>query len=334
MTTASQGRTTSEKLVYAAFSRTLGVDNFSVTDGFFELGGTSLLAVRLFADLERVLGRRMPLATLLEASTVESLSAVFRSSESSQWECLTPIQTKGNRPPLFCIHAGDVHVMMYRHLAECLGDDQPVYGLEPVGLRRDRAPLETLREMATAYTADLRAQSPHGPYRLLGHCLGGAIALEVASQLEELGETVDVLAVCDGGLPVRRPLSKQLRALRHVSPAEAITHVKSLAKTRLARSSIPVSIFKKSQGELVTHSVKFASRRAFLRYTPRRCRAPITLIRSSEDVERWGHRLEQRWSLLTPAIDVRVVDVPHSQMFDQDQVERVAEIMRPLLTDS
>ncbi len=58
---------------------------------------------------------------------------------------------------------------------------------------------------------------------------------------------------------------------------------------------------------------------------------PITFVRSSDAVQRWGKSIEGRWSALTPTLDVFVIPVRHSAMFHQNEVEKVAALLRPLL---
>ena len=185
-----------------------------VRETFFELGGDSLLAARLFAEIERRSGRRLPLATLFEAPTVEALAEVLR---RRGWEpvrsSLVAIQPLGSKRPLYCIHPHGGHVLCYRELADALGPDQPVYGLEARGLDGREAPYESIEAMAAHYVREIRAAHPHGPYALAGYCLGGTVAFEMARQLVAQGETVSLLAMFQAD---RRPaVSRGRRIARH-----------------------------------------------------------------------------------------------------------------------
>ena len=169
-----------------------------IEDDFFELGGTSLLAARLFGKIEETFKLSIPLVTLLQAATIKKLTDVIRASDSPRSaNSLVAIQPNGDRPPLFCIHGESGNLLMYRSLARCLGPDQPVYGLQPQGLDGKQAPLTTIEDMAARYIKEIQVIQPAGPYFLAGYCMGGTIAFEMAQQLRWQGQRVDLLALLD-----------------------------------------------------------------------------------------------------------------------------------------
>jgi len=180
----------------------LGVRSVSVRDNFFALGGHSLLAVRLFARIENVLGRRLPLATLFQAPTIEQLAAVMRKEGwSAPWSSLVVIQGGGGRPPFFCVPGVGGNVVGFHMLARHLGADQPVYGLQARGLDGVAPPDTSVEEMAAHYVAQMKAIVPCGPYYLGGASFGGKVAFEMARRLESEGEKVALLALFDTFAP-------------------------------------------------------------------------------------------------------------------------------------
>jgi len=176
----------------------LGVEAVSPDQNFFDLGGDSSLAVRMFSEIEKTFGVKLPLATLYEAPTVEELARVLRSeSSASRWSPLVVIQPLGSRPAFFCMHGAGGTVLIYRELSRHLGSDQPFYGLQSQGLDGSCPALETVEEMAALYIKEIRRTQPYGPYFLGGYCGGGTIAYEVAQQLRADGEEVALLAMFD-----------------------------------------------------------------------------------------------------------------------------------------
>ena len=106
-----------------------------IHDSLFELGGTSLLAVRLFTQIEKTFGKNFPLATLFQASTAEQLVTLLQQSEwSAPWSSLVAIQPSGSKPSLFCIHGAGGDVLFYYNLVRHWSLEQPVYGLQAQGL--------------------------------------------------------------------------------------------------------------------------------------------------------------------------------------------------------
>jgi FkbH-like protein len=176
-------------------------DAVGITDDFFSLGGTSLLAVRLCAQIEKGLTHKVPLATFFRAPTVEQLArAIERAHSRHERSSLVAIQHKGTRPPLVLVHgAGGGVLWGYANLAAHLGHDQPVYAFEP--RHNKSANLLTVEDMAAQYVRDLRAFQPKGPYYLGGYCFGGYVAYEMARCLERDGEQIGLLVLLDSAAP-------------------------------------------------------------------------------------------------------------------------------------
>jgi amino acid adenylation domain-containing protein len=187
-----------EKTIARIWSKILKVKRVGLYDNFFELGGHSFAAVVLLTELRKVTGRTLPLAMLFEASTVEAMANILRKDGwVPSWSSLVPIQTRGSKPPLFLVHGAEGNVLLYRGLANHLGMDQPVYGLQSLGLNADAHFQTTVQEMAAHYLKEIIAVQPHGPYFLGGYCLGGVIAFEMAQQLKSLGEKTEIVIMLD-----------------------------------------------------------------------------------------------------------------------------------------
>lgn len=190
-----------ERALCAQWQRLLQRERVGVTDDFFDMGGYSLLAVRMFTELHDRHGIDIPLATLIEHPTVAGLAGVLRSAgvnaSVKTWRPLVTLQQGRGGEPLFLFHAVGGNVMNYQPLLAALAADQPVYGLQSIGLDGAAKLLTSIGDMADAYLAEIRSVQPRGPYFLAGGSMGGIIALEVARKLKAEGETIALLAMFD-----------------------------------------------------------------------------------------------------------------------------------------
>jgi aspartate racemase len=187
-----------ERLLVGLWEEVLEQPGIGVRDDFFALGGHSLMAVALFARIEQVLGVALPLATLFRSPTVEALArAITAGRRPSDERSLVPIRTDGHRPPLFAVPGVGGNVLCFHELAAQLPGDRPFFGLQSRGLVADQAPLDRIEEIASAYIAEVREVQPRGPYHLIGACMGGVIAYEMARQLRAEGEAVDLLGLLE-----------------------------------------------------------------------------------------------------------------------------------------
>jgi phthiocerol/phenolphthiocerol synthesis type-I polyketide synthase E len=187
-----------EETLAGVWRKVLGIDKIGVHDNYFDLGGDSVLAVHLFAEIEKAFQTKLPLATLFEAPTISAIARILRrEAPASGWSPLVAIQPAGSRPPFFCIHGAGGGVLLYRDLSRRLGSDQPFYGLQAQGQDGSCSPLTSIEDMAALYVKEIQRVRPHGPYFLGGYCAGGTIAYEVAQRLQAAGEEVGLLAMFD-----------------------------------------------------------------------------------------------------------------------------------------
>lgn len=173
-----------ERTLADLLAELLNVPIMGIHDNFFEMGGTSLTAMRLMLTLEKRYGVDIPIAALIEKPTVEGLAERLRArSAILEFDPLVPIRTTGNRPPLFLVHPLGGHVLCYLSLAKALPAEQPVYALQASGSGQGSTPLPSIEAMANDYIAAIRRVQPEGPYFLGGWSLGGFVAYEMARQL-------------------------------------------------------------------------------------------------------------------------------------------------------
>jgi acyl transferase domain-containing protein/thioesterase domain-containing protein len=267
-------RTDTEKTIAALWAELLGVSNVGLDANFFDLGGHSLLAVQVINKLKKKTGRPLALTALMEAPTVESLALLIDPEGSAAAGALEPIcpaiaptpmpaiaapvvaaiaavaaprepgqanralvtirKGTGARQPLYFVHDGLGETLLYRSLAHQLDGGPTVYGLQPAQ-RADGSYIHTrIVDMAAAHLRQVRAQQPHGPYFLAGLCAGGVIAMEMAWQLQQAGETVAFVGIMDAAdvkaaeIPWRGAKLRWQRILGAVDRAGGLAHATPL----------------------------------------------------------------------------------------------------------
>jgi aspartate racemase len=297
----------------------LGKSPIGVRQNFFELGGHSLLAVRLMYRIEQVCGKRLPIATLLQAPTVEDLANMMRQKGwSPSWSSLVPIQPNGSKPPLFCIHGAGGTVIVYRELAQHLGPDQPMYGLQAQGLDGKQPCFTRVEDMAKHYIKEIRTIQSEGPYFIGGLSFGGTVAYEMAQQLKAQGESIGLLFMFDTFPGKYETASDLLVKLWRLPRRDQFDYIKrktrhyqqSLGK-RLNRFFLPRAL----------KNVRSGINQAGMQYMIRPYPGPLTLFRASEKSLRGTRDVYAGWKDLAGGC-LEVYEIPggHVSILAEPQV--------------
>ena len=183
-------RTEVEQVLAQIWAEVLRVERVGIYDNFFDLGGHSLLAVRVVQSIEKRIARSVRMADIFQSPTVEQLSRLLHNNEpAAPWSSLVPLQTNGFKPPFFWVH-GEVS---NAYLPRYLDAEQPLYGLNHQSTDGQRALYTRVEDIATHYLEEILTVQRRGPYRFGGNCFGGLVAFEMAKQLQERGQKVDLL---------------------------------------------------------------------------------------------------------------------------------------------
>jgi acetoacetyl-CoA synthetase len=188
---------TPESLLTGLWEDVFGFSPIGPQDDFFQLGGNSIHAARLVAKIRTLTGRDLPLECLLYAPTIERLAQLMRTGENLSSSRLVTLREGNRERPLFFAHSMSGTVMELWALARELDCHCAVYGIHGRGFREGEAPGSRVEDMAADYVKQIRSVQPHGPYALAGFSMGGLIALEIAQQLSQCGEKVELLALVD-----------------------------------------------------------------------------------------------------------------------------------------
>ncbi|WP_425071649.1 type I polyketide synthase [Sagittula sp. S175] len=334
----------------------LGVTNVGVEDSFFDLGGHSLIAVRLFAMVKKAFRVDFPISVLFEAPTIRACARLIEAEVGPVEGAAPAAPVKrfrhlvamhdgdgGPRQPFFLIAGMFGNVLNLRHLAHLLGTDRPFYGVQARGLYGGEAPHETIEEAARDYIAEMRQVQPEGPYMLGGFSGGGITAYEVARQLEAMGQEVSLVVMLDTPLPQRRPLEPVDRALIQLAQAreKGVTYPFIWAKNRIAweiaRRRAPEAT---AATGFHNAEIEAAFYRAISAYKVHTWSGRLVLFRPPL-VGKWrvsGGRLvnsertyvleDNDWRSVAPQVEVHEVPGDHDSMVLEPNVRVLAGLMR------
>jgi thioesterase domain-containing protein len=243
---------------------------------------------------------------------------------------LITLQPEGVRRPLFLVHPLAGLVFLYHELALHLGPDQPVYGLQSIGIAGEASPLIQIEVMAERYLAAIRQVQPEGPYQLAGWSFGGKLALEMAQQLQKTGESVALLAIID-----TRLYSTSFATFRHGSRvfltsmlpylwpyiSDYLSLQSALPRPEPAEPAGQTKLpkFKTSEFKRLLQVFQ-ANVRADSRYRPQRYPGQVTLFKTAQQDSTWG------WGdIAVNGVELHQIPGHHMNVLRPPQVQVLAE---------
>lgn len=333
-----------ELTVWRIWREHFGTAPVDVNSDYFELGGSSLGAVRLLAAVGQQTGVRLPLEAVLRAPTVAAMAALVRAggTEDAQMSSLITIRSGARAPVLVCVHPIGGTVLWYRHLADALPAGVSVLGLQARGLDIRLEADTSIPAMARHYVADTLTTCPAGRVVLVGYSFGGLVAHEMAYQLAAAGTPpagvllLDTSITEEPGDPPSRArllwslaghalgLDVDVEELVVLAPEERARRILDLAT---ARGTLPPAFGTDRLHRLIDiYQVNSDAERAF---RPGRYQGTVDLVRPRE-----GRTDKESLAIWKRAASggIRVHDVPgdHFNLIAEDNVHHVAGVVQRL----
>lgn len=316
-------RNPAERLLAEIWEEILNLERVGIHDNFFDLGGHSILAVRLAAEVERKFRKNIPVAMPFQAPTIAHMAKALSRLGDATPSSIIAVQTAGRRIPFFCVHGDDAHVSLARHL----GPDQPFYGLtqklDPRKIRRAR-----VEELADHYIEELRRIQAGGPYYLGGHAFGAVIAFEMARQLRQSGAEVALLAFFDPVNPDGRMGESAVasRVLKNVweRPMEAVEAI-----ARRTRRVLGMESTSGSRSYRLDEAVyDRAYRRILQKYSPKPYHGPAVFFKPEKSPD---HRSDRWRALLKGPLESHSVPGDRRNLMGDASVPHLARQLRTYL---
>jgi len=286
-----------ERELVEIWKRILDLNQVGVDDDFFDLGGQSFDAIRIFSEIKDKYSRLFTLGDIWESRTIAQFAKNLQcSNDNYKPVSLIELTKDKGGHEIFLVHPAGGGVSAYLTLAAFMM--QPTYGLQANWGERANNPYSNIRALATHYLQEIRHVQPNGPYTLGGWSSGGAIAFEIANILEKEGAQVDEVIMLDAPTPYRHncmsddivmrwfvedlALELPLELIRDIDFATLSTE-DSLAKAiELLQPSTPAPL--DSSQLLPIYRVFKNVVKLVSDYTPEKCSFPISVLRVEENV--------------------------------------------------
>ena len=225
--------TDTEKVVSNFWEMALGIKEASVTSDFFELGGTSLIALRLVFHLEKKFPHlTLPVSLLAKHPSIESLSQYIDNAagnNAAPFEgkpLVTVLNKDTSTTPIIAIHGSGGAGLIFREFESTLPNRHPFYLFESGLLSAQPStplPQTSIEEIASLYLNTLQRLIGTQKPILMGYSTGGLIAYEMARQAKAKGLEIQAIINLDAPDP------------QCISPAPKSLYFSRVALTALVR---------------------------------------------------------------------------------------------------
>jgi non-ribosomal peptide synthetase component F/thioesterase domain-containing protein len=340
-----------ESKLVAIWEDVIGVKGIGVRTSFFLLGGYSMMIVRLFARINKIMNTSLPLTTIFNAPTIEQLADLLRGRKA--YSSIVPVRTEGSKPPFFMI----LSYLLYGSLPDALGKDLPFYGLRELDDEEHMTP----EERAASYVKAIRSVQPEGPYYIGGWCAAGPLTIEVGRQLTECGQQVGLVTLFDSWHPgYAEKLKQEHKAAENVTAYTKLRHryffhkskfnelntasrlkylkISTINKLRSVRDSIYLRHYAVTKNAFkflglpmpdFMYNLTKTTLMSLQEYQPRPFSGNLLLIRAINAPSLPGSDPTCGWNQVVRGdIDVAWVRGDHETMFIGANLESVGEILR------
>lgn len=156
------------------------------------------MAVQILSKLKKITGKNLQLSIFYKYPSVRLLAHFLdKENEDYNFRSLVAIKPSGSKNPLYIIHGDGLNVLNFSKLADHVDKDQPIYGLQALGLNGIDEPIDKLPVIAYHYMQEIIQHNPRGPYLLAGYSSGGYVAMEIRKQMVAQGREVKMLIIFD-----------------------------------------------------------------------------------------------------------------------------------------
>ena len=199
-----------ELALYQIWERLLLQPDIGIRDSFFDVGGSSISAIKLAHAIEEEFGQRLPISEIVAHPSIEALGARLRDGSSgSAGPPGNLIEFRpGHAAPhgsaagqsyrrVVCVHPAGGTAFCYLSLAKVLPASYGVYGIQSPGVNPGETFLPGVEAMAESYLRLIEPMLDGGPLVLTGLSYGGLVAYEMGRRLALAGNQAVSVVLLD-----------------------------------------------------------------------------------------------------------------------------------------
>jgi acetoacetyl-CoA synthetase len=289
--------------------------SLGANDNFFDLGGTTSSATKLFDEIAKTFGRELPPELIYAAPTVATLAALLEDPTPPRVPPLLLMKAGTDHPPVFIAHGLGGTAFEVSDLVGKTKSRRPIYGMQARGIDGVDEPFTTIEDMAQFHLDAITRLQAHGPYFLIGYSLGGLVSLEIAQRLTAAGEKIALLALVDS-YPDKSQLSPIQQALLYFRLVKR--RFWSQARIRSQDSERSADATLGSGPELVkaTHRMQDSAYLALRQYRPRFYPGRIKFVKAEVGTY-FPDNPSAVWAHLAQQFDIETVPGDHFQMLSE-----------------
>ncbi|MEG3658606.1 phosphopantetheine-binding protein [Arenibacter palladensis] len=323
-----------EEQLVSIWEEVLNFSPISTMDNFFEIGGDSILSIQIIVKC-REQGISIAPNQLFKHQTIADLSDSLMQeiTTGDKYAHLVEIKSTGTKPPLYCLHAGGIHLFSYNKLAQHIESQRPIYALQASPIDTGLKFHNSVEEMAIDFLLEIKRNQPKGPYHIMAYCFSTAVGLEIAKMMKEQNETVNFMVVdtiADYYHLFALSMTK-IRILRllKVLRNNPIKTLLNLTKKRIKKHFNPkLVIYRGKQAENKVESLRVNYLKIYKKYQWKRYAGHISLLLSPKLGGLLNTDIINSWKKVTnTAISIYHVEGKHDALFSEPKVQNTSAVL-------
>jgi len=214
--------TDTEKTLSTIWQDALNTTTVGIDDDFFELGGSSMVAVSVVNKTNSTINANVTVAGLYQLPTIRQLSGKIDSNAAHDVSPILLLK-KGEGMPLFIFPPWSSYPTIFTGFVDSLKVKNPQYGIMYTE-DTEHFPFKTLQDYAKYIVLHIKKLHPEGPYGLIGYSMGARTILEVAVQLQKAGHEIGLLAAISyfpafppKGILLSRRMHDEIRIFKYIN---------------------------------------------------------------------------------------------------------------------